>query len=74
MKSYKVQLARLTKLQAGVLGVNVICKTPGCLICAILDCPFDDPDHYHKGGCPSCTCRTAITIQAQEGTQDAKAS
>jgi|SRR5579859_8084175 len=25
-----------------------------CSICAVRDCPYEDPFHYHHDGCPSC--------------------
>lgn len=25
-----------------------------CSICAVRDCPKDDPFHYYHDGCPSC--------------------
>lgn len=31
------------------------CEEDGgeCVICSVLDCPFNDPLHYHHDGCPS---------------------
>ena len=29
------------------------CNSEVCPQCAILDCPLDDPDHYHHDSCPS---------------------
>jgi hypothetical protein len=25
-----------------------------CMICGPLDCPYDEPLHYDKDGCPKC--------------------
>lgn len=30
------------------------CSESECALCGFLDCPFEDPLHYHHDGCPSC--------------------
>ena len=30
------------------------CDIPECCECAILDCPTQEPLHYHHDGCPAC--------------------
>jgi len=30
------------------------CDIDECTICAVRDCPYDEPLHYHHDGCPSC--------------------
>ena len=38
--------------------LKCVCGTPQddgeCMFCAIRDCPFDEPFHYHHDGCPAC--------------------
>ncbi|KAL6043029.1 N6-adenosine-methyltransferase, variant 2 [Balamuthia mandrillaris] len=29
-------------------------NTEKCALCSMLDCPYNDPDHYRNEGCPSC--------------------
>lgn len=31
------------------------CTTYECLVCAIRDCPQQEPLHYHHDGCPWCS-------------------
>lgn len=31
------------------------CPDPECEICAVRDCPFGEPLHYHHDGCPACS-------------------
>lgn len=30
------------------------CATPDCMVCAVRDCPHEEPLHYDKDGCPAC--------------------
>lgn len=30
------------------------CPEPECFVCAVRDCPYGEPLHYDKDGCPAC--------------------
>lgn len=30
------------------------CKDVTCQVCAMRDCPYKEPLHYHQDGCPAC--------------------
>jgi hypothetical protein len=30
------------------------CREPECYLCAMRDCPYHEPFHYHQNGCPAC--------------------
>lgn len=30
------------------------CEDPECMICGIIECPHDEPLHFHHDGCPDC--------------------
>lgn len=30
------------------------CPDEECSVCAVRDCPWHEPLHYHHDGCPSC--------------------
>jgi len=31
------------------------CRSEECQLCGVLDCPHNEPLHYHHDGCPACT-------------------
>lgn len=33
---------------------RLLCDDWECIICALRDCPFGEPLHYHHDGCPAC--------------------
>lgn len=33
------------------------CPDPECMVCAVRDCPDQEPLHYHHDGCPCCSQR-----------------
>lgn len=36
-------------------GANTkTCKVAECMECAVIDCPYKEPLHYHHDGCPAC--------------------
>lgn len=44
------------------------CPDPECEICALRDCPFKEPLHYHHDGCPICSQAHQIIYAAIIGT------
>ncbi len=39
-------------------------KDDECGICAVLDCPHDEPFHFHHDGCPACSRDPFCELQA----------
>lgn len=37
-----------------------------CMLCAMDDCPHEDPLHYHHDGCPSCSMDEQESLQEDE--------
>lgn len=35
-------------------GNAVTCSNDECMVCAVRDCPGNEPLHYHHDGCPYC--------------------
>lgn len=30
------------------------CKMTDCVVCAVIECPHNEPFHFHHDGCPTC--------------------
>lgn len=50
------------------------CQEDECWICAVRDCPYGEPLHYHHDGCPACygvesKIRNAVDILAKDALE-----
>jgi hypothetical protein len=46
--------AELGPYWADCTGNADTCPISECMICAVRDCPGNEPLHYHHDGCPFC--------------------
>lgn len=56
----KILLAKILQVDEIVNGYEECtgdadtCKIDECMLCAVRDCPGNEPLHYHHDGCPYC--------------------
>lgn len=56
IKLREVRAWHMAVTEKDVAG-ECVAESGECSLCGILDCPYDDPLHYHHDGCPSEYCQ-----------------
>jgi hypothetical protein len=57
-----VSATRIDDLEDGGSGHSKECVDDECALCALRDCPFRDPRHYGRDGCPACVRATCMHV------------